>query len=71
MTDTPFDRHPAVAAVFAIGLGVLLVSMVGYRVVVPFYRPLSTVVFLLGIFGFGIAIVSGTWYVSLFLRDLL
>lgn len=71
MTEIPVGRHPTVAMVFAIGLGVLLISLVGYRLLAPFYRPMSTVLFLLGLFGFGIATVSGIWYVSLFIRDLL
>ena len=71
VSDGPIGRQPTVAATFVIGLGILLVSLAGYRLVVPLYRPISTVVFLLGLFGFGITIVSGGWYVLLLVRELL
>lgn len=71
MTDPPVGRHPNVAAVFVIGLGLLLVAVVAHRVVGPVVPPATTVVFFLGLFGLGIAVVSGLWYVSLFVRDLL
>lgn len=71
MTGPPVSRHPNVAAVFVFGLGLLIVAVVARRVVVPMVPPASTVVFFLGLFGFGIAMVSGLWYVSLFVRDLL
>jgi hypothetical protein len=71
VTDPPVGRHPNVAAVFLIGLGLLLVAVVSHRVVVPAIPAATTLVFFLGLFGFGIAMASGLWYVSLFVRDLL
>lgn len=71
MSDAPLGRHPNVAAVFAIGLGILLLSLVAYRLAGATVRPVATVAFLLGLFGFGIVVVSGVWYVTLFVRDLL
>lgn len=71
MSDTPLGRHPNVAGVFAIGLAILLLSLVAYRVGAAVFGPVSSVAFLLGLFGFGIVVVSGLWYASLFVRDLL
>lgn len=71
MTDRRFGRHPTVAKAFATGLGILLASWIGFRVVVPVFPAASTVVFLLSLFGIGIAIVSGVWYIRLFLGDLI
>lgn len=70
MSDAPLGRHPRVAAVFVVGLAILLLSLVAYRVGAT-ARPASTVAFLLGLFGVGIVLASGVWYVTLFVRDLL
>lgn len=71
MTGSRFGRHPRVAGVFAIGLGLLLVSMVLFRLSDALGPRLSTVAFLLGLFGMGLALVAGVWYISLFARDFL
>lgn len=66
MTDRPLKRHPRVAAVFLVGVGLLLLSWGVYRLA----SELSTLPFLLGLFSFGIVLVSGVWYITLVLRDL-
>ncbi|MDX1745608.1 MAG: hypothetical protein R3324_06700 [Halobacteriales archaeon] len=71
MSGSRFGRHPRVAGVFGIGVGLLLLSLVVFRLAGGVGGGLTTVAFLMGLFGMGLALVSGAWYIALFARDFL
>lgn len=66
----PSEWHPRLATLVVLGIGTAVSASFIYSLVAR-YPPLPTIVFVIGLLGFGIFVVSGLAYAGAVVRDLI